>query len=1225
MKNIMLYQFIFKKQPHLWFGKKINKCLFIFMIMYILVPQSGNAQSGNIQAVSEQSSSTKGLLKELVLNKKNESQNLKIAAEAETMISRSEEQAIKQLEVILIKYKGSTEEPDLLFRLAELQARRAKTGRFVDLYRGEKTLAEILTPKLTEKGAKAYLSQAITIYQSIQKKFPHYLAMDEVLFNEGFAHEQRGEADLAERIFLEILEKFPNSNLNPEVNMALGELFFQKQNYSASQKHYENVQKWPNSQIAPIALYKSAWCSYNLKKSEEALNKMELVLDQSKSQPLVSHVRSEAIRDLALFYSELNSAENSINYFKNHLLEDEIGNTVLELSSIYERHGKITEMDLVLSLFLKTYPEAESSGLVLLKRFQIQNDLRNTSVVIESAKGATRLCKNESWTKKSKATHIFCNETLQKELKEVAAEWWSAWNQLGRPKEISKINQKNNSNSADLLNKQNNINLPIPDQNNQQLTLDTDSWKAKLSSNEMESLFNEYLKNEEKNNWDIGIHMSYADFLFSMGNFKFALIQYQGVSQIEKLDPVILHDAIYGTIVCLDRQLKYDKKDKFIQQELLVALNNYITICPNGQFLDEVKYKKAFIFFENKDYSQSIEWTNKISSTNQVMNEKKEDLLIEIYNAKKNFSALVEFCLKILKTSKGERAKKIKYVYQNAEKAIVQNLIDENNFEIAAEKSKSYYFEHTPEASALEALHLSIELREKTKKFRLAAEESEILAKEWSKQKNFSKAEQLSQHAAQLFLQLGDLERTKKSLSLAIELTLDPQKKKESLELLAEISIWYGDVNSVEKAWSILELEMSNKEKQELLMSKLKFYHQQAPEKETLLKANLIQKQIEPYYSDSLISTATKLCSEKKWNQCYQLAIKLNRDSSPLLVRLKARALQAQVLLNEYEIQGISAPPDRLSLVLSYKAEKFDKAVQLLNSISQKSEDTQIRIKAIEDLIGLYKNYVTLMQKIMLGLPDNLQDLTSLKHELSQILPVLLKRPKELEDELFELRKMAKQSDLQSINKGESAAFPELNGRELRVYLPTWEDAISNRPINEITVSSKSCIINTINKLNTLSALGREANSCLIKKKYNELEIVSLRISDLFPATLWGPYYLSISASLQNSSDRARWYLELANKRTKDDLLKYEEARQTYRQYPNPVTVIDLLKFENNWNQIEEIAFLETLDNLKKQKCELAQTSILKLRSLYWKSTPIEKLYVLTCPIKKPDTITLRQ
>ena len=114
----------------------------------------------------------KGVLPELKLNKKNEADNIKTAAGAEALITKSEEAAIKQLEALLKKYKGTSQEPDLIFRLAELYARRSKTGRFVDLYRGDKKLADVLSPKLISVSAKTYLGKAIEQYQKLQSQFP---------------------------------------------------------------------------------------------------------------------------------------------------------------------------------------------------------------------------------------------------------------------------------------------------------------------------------------------------------------------------------------------------------------------------------------------------------------------------------------------------------------------------------------------------------------------------------------------------------------------------------------------------------------------------------------------------------------------------------------------------------------------------------------------------------------------------------------------------------------------------------------------------------------------------------------------------------------------------------------------------------------------------------------------------------------------------------------------
>ncbi len=1140
--------------------------LIVFLLATLLLPNFTSAKPP----------APKGVLPELKLNKKSESENLKTAAEAETLISKSEEKAIKQLEALLKKYKGTTQEPDLLFRLAELYSRRAKTGRFVDLYRGEKTLAEILTPKLTEKGAKAYLGQAISNYQTIQKRFSNYSAMDEVLFNMAFAHEQRGEPDQALRTFILILDKHPNSKLLPEAHMALGELYFQKQNYLESQKNYDKVQEWPKSPIAPIALYKSAWCSYNLKNTPEAIKKMERLLEQSRTRPLVSHVRSEARRDIALFYSEVGSPDLAISYFSKHLLENEVGQTVLDLSSIYERHGKLSEMDLVLAIFLKEYPEDSIAGDILLRRVQHLNEAHKSKLVIDMLKESSKLCKNENWKAKQKETTLFCGETYPNQLKDLVAEWWENWNKLKR--------------SPDMI-------------------------------SDLEFVFKEYLQFEPANKWNVGVHMSVADFLFSKKDYKQSAFHYEGVSKIEKLQPEILHNALYGAIVSLDRLVQESPKDVPLRQQIIGALNNYIVQCPKGDYIDDARYKKAFLFYEEKDYVQSLEWINKIDSKNANLKEKREDLLLEIHRSKKDYQALVDSSLLILKASTGERAKKIKDVYQAAQQSIIQDLVEKEKLNQAALKAKAFYEEHRPETKALDALHLAIELWEKLKQYRLAAENSEVLANEMKTLNKKSEAEQLSQHAVQLFLQLGDLARTQISLPLAIEYSQDNSKKRDSLELLAEISSWYGNVDATEKAWQQLEPQMSTEEKQVLLQNRIKFFEQQAPDKAKKIKDTLVQKGVEPFYSEAQIKIADKLCRDKKWQQCYQMSLKLNKDSTPPPQRAQARFLQSRVLINEFNAQGLRASPERIAMVMAYKAEKFDKAVQVLTTISQKSEVLQLRKQAVQDLISLYNDYVIQLQKSASSLDTSNPDMASLKQEIDQILPVLSQRPKELETVLVELNKL-NDANNESEKLALSSPFPELNGSEMRIFVPTWEESSLLRPLSEIMISGQSCSLTNIQKLNSLSALGREANACLSKGQHKELEATALRLSDLFPDSHWGPFYLSVSASQQHSMERALWYVKLAQKRAKDSILNYEEARQSYMEHPDSTILAELKKLDGTWALVEESNFLSTLNQLKQNQCEGAIVTLKDLRSKYWKTTPIEKMVASRCPALPARSIT---
>lgn len=1122
-------------------------------------------------AFAEKKPAPKGVMNELQLNKKTEAENLKTAAEVETLISKSEEKAINQLEVLLKKYKGTSQEPDLLFRLAELYARRAKTGRFVDLYRGEKTLAEILTPKLTAVGAKTYLSQAITNYQRIYHQFPKYPALDEVLFNMAFAYEQRGDLDLALKNFLLIVEKFQSSALLPETHMALGELYFMKLKYQESLVNYEKVQEWPDAPIAPIALYKSAWCSYNLKNTMEAIQKMERLLLRSKERPLISHVRSEARRDLALFFSEVGEPKNSISYFKKHLLETEIGPTILDLSALYERHGKLNEMDLVLALFLKEYPEDANAGSIHLRRVQHQNEALKYKLVMESLNETTKLCKNEKWKIKAKETITFCTETYPNQLKDLAAEWWENWNKLKRTPDM------------------------VP---------------------QISFIFNEYMKFENPQKWNVGIHMSYADFLFHQKSYKDAAYHYVGVSKIEGLDKKILPDALYGSVVSLDRELTSNNKDQALRQQLFLSINEYINQCPKCDYINDALFKKAYLFYEEKEFDQSLLWIGKITSKTGEMKEKKEDLMLEIHRTKKDFAKLEMDSAAILKSSSGERYKKIKAIYQAAQQSIIQEYIEKNQTDNAITKAQSFYKEHRPEDKALDSLHLSIELLEKQKKYRLAAENSETLAKEFKALKKNAEADKVSQHAVKLFLQLGDLLRAQESLTLSTELALEESKKKENLELSAEISAWYGKVDAVEVAWKALDPYLSKDEKSALKTKQFSFYQAHAPEKAKQIKQSFIDKGLEPYFSESQLAIAQKACQDKKWTQCYQLSLKLNKDSTPGEIRSEARYLQAKVLSHEYQSQSLKASAERMAMVMSYKAEKFDKLAQVLNTIAQKSEVMSYRKLAVDDLIFLYNDYVTQLKNSMNNFDLNNPDLASLKQEIMAILPVLENRPKELEATKAELAQWEAKAKKEE-NKYATRTFTQLNGSEMRIFVPTWEEGSFFRPLAEIKGSEKRCRMTEITKMTNLSALGREANLCLLFQRNKELEFISLKLSDLFPESAWGPYYLSLLASQVKSEERSLWFLKLAQKREKNPLLVYEEFRKNYAQNTDSVSAKNISELGGPWTLIEEVTYLTALDNLKKQQCEPAQLAIKELRSDHWKKVPFKELITSKCPVKE--------
>src|SRR6202008_2139406 len=77
-----------------------------------------------------------------------------------------------------------------------------------------------------------------------------------------------------------ILDEFPDSKFVPDAHMAFAEsLFNGTHDYAAALARYEDVLRYPQSELSDLALFKSAWCLWKLGKTTDAATRFRQVLD----------------------------------------------------------------------------------------------------------------------------------------------------------------------------------------------------------------------------------------------------------------------------------------------------------------------------------------------------------------------------------------------------------------------------------------------------------------------------------------------------------------------------------------------------------------------------------------------------------------------------------------------------------------------------------------------------------------------------------------------------------------------------------------------------------------------------------------------------------------------------------------------------------------------------------------------------------------------------------
>ncbi len=169
---------------------------------------------------------------------------------------------------------------------------------------------------------KEWRRKAVKIFQEIEQKYPDYAKLDMVLFYLGNFTTQMGDPEAGYGYYTKLITKFPESKYIPDGLVNVGEYFFQKNEFDTANEFYRRVEKFETSRIYPFAIYKEAWCHYNMGEYEEAFKKFVDVIqyairmEKDGAGPKIG-LKAEAQKDIVLAYSQIGKEGNAIPFFKS--------------------------------------------------------------------------------------------------------------------------------------------------------------------------------------------------------------------------------------------------------------------------------------------------------------------------------------------------------------------------------------------------------------------------------------------------------------------------------------------------------------------------------------------------------------------------------------------------------------------------------------------------------------------------------------------------------------------------------------------------------------------------------------------------------------------------------------------------------------------------------------------------------------------------------------------
>jgi len=202
--------------------------------------------------------------------------------------------------------KTPTSDPrrsELIFRLAELYMDEAR-----DLRLGELAVSDGPDDPNVVLPSTRWTARALGLYQEIVQQHPDYARAVDATWSLAAALDDLGRGDEAASQRVNLVRTWPESAYTAQAYVLIGEHYFEGNDAFRAALAYDKAARLPDNHWTAFALYKLAWCQYNLGQGDQ-IETMARAVQASTPAPGESDqgkitLRDEALRDLVRFLAD---------------------------------------------------------------------------------------------------------------------------------------------------------------------------------------------------------------------------------------------------------------------------------------------------------------------------------------------------------------------------------------------------------------------------------------------------------------------------------------------------------------------------------------------------------------------------------------------------------------------------------------------------------------------------------------------------------------------------------------------------------------------------------------------------------------------------------------------------------------------------------------------------------------------------------------------------------
>jgi cellulose synthase operon protein C len=338
------------------------------------------------------------------------------------------DQEINRLYSLSKKYKTSKSRGEIWLRLAERYVEKGKIIEFkaqddydkkIKLWEEKKIANKPILPKNPGKG---YYLRAIQAYEWFVRDFPKDKKIPQALYFLGYSNFEVENTRKGEAYYRELTERFPGSAYVDESHFALGEYYFEKENWPEALNQYARLINKKSARLRGFSLYKTAWCYYRTGKYELAVDTLEKVIRQEDANAEAEEgikevntlrMREEAIKDYVAFYAQTGKyQEAQSDFYKATGSEKKTIELLDALAYRYSYSGNVTASTYLFKKLIAQNPDAEKAAKY---QYQIVQDYLNVNNLKlfkgELSLWVERYGKDSDWAKANAAKPEVIKET----------------------------------------------------------------------------------------------------------------------------------------------------------------------------------------------------------------------------------------------------------------------------------------------------------------------------------------------------------------------------------------------------------------------------------------------------------------------------------------------------------------------------------------------------------------------------------------------------------------------------------------------------------------------------------------------------------------------------------------------------------------------------------------------------------------------------------------------